>query len=406
MNTHYLQMAVIVSVVLVIVLYTYIRISYGFWFYQPVFHLYDFYSYAFPCGIVEHGMPAYTKFTNLQDIQMHSVADIQGDHRFQQFVNFVNSHFLRDADASFSPKVENVLPYFTNNKHPSFVSFYYKNELLQNATTTKLVKSKKIIGVMTTRPIQIKINSYKKEGGSFYAYYVDYLCVHKDHRKKGVAPEIIQTHYYQQRRQNSVIHANLFKREGELTGIVPLCVFPSYMYPLNYELMDGRPQDWYKNVRCSAKNLHFLMEFVKEHSLMFDITICTDLSNILDLINTENYYIEYVVDTANRESVVACYFFKKACVSIDRNKQLLTCVASIKSDALSRDQFMECFKKAMFSVRQSYTHVVVECISHNTILADEIAKYTPPFAQCPNAYFFHNFVYNTFLPHKVIVVGT
>jgi ribosomal protein S18 acetylase RimI-like enzyme len=73
-----------------------------------------------------------------------------------------------------------------------------------------LIEDKKIIGIMTSRPIHIAINNNDKDA-KFDAYYVDYLCVDKMFRKKGIAPQIIQTHEYNQRHLNKNIVVSLFR---------------------------------------------------------------------------------------------------------------------------------------------------------------------------------------------------
>ena len=54
--------------------------------------------------------------------------------------------------------------------------------------------------MITSRPLEVYINST-----CFWTYYVDYLCVHKQHRKKTIAPQLIQTHEYFQRHLNKNI---------------------------------------------------------------------------------------------------------------------------------------------------------------------------------------------------------
>ena len=97
----------------------------------------------------------------------------------------------------------------------TFISVYYKSTIIINDNLST-IPDKQLIGVMTGRPINITL----KNTPTFKAYYIDYLCVHNDYRKNGIAPELIQSHEYIQRHKNKKIHVSLFKREGTLTGIV------------------------------------------------------------------------------------------------------------------------------------------------------------------------------------------
>ena len=119
---------------------------------------------------------------------------------------------------------------------------------------------------MTTRPVQIQIKKTASSSLKMYSYYVDYLCVHKHHRNSGIAPQQIQTHYYHQRRMNPDIHVNLFKREGKLTGIVPLCVYSTYLFDTTSLGFRDNAKELpiiYKKVSCSPDSMRHLIEFMK-----------------------------------------------------------------------------------------------------------------------------------------------
>ena len=79
---------------------------------------------------------------------------------------------------------------------------------------------------MTTRPLDCLIDDKEMK-----LYYVDYLCVHKEHRKH-VALKTIYTHYVNHRNRHKNI-VFLFKREGEVTLIVPLTIYKSYIYDIS-----------------------------------------------------------------------------------------------------------------------------------------------------------------------------
>ena len=389
------------------VLYIYLKLSYGFWFYQPVFHLYDFYYYLFPCGIVEKGFPEKNKFTNLTDIVMYPIDKIQNGHLFQQFVSFIKSHYMRNNTNDYIPTVNDTIPYFLHHKHSCFITYYYNNQLLQSTIGNKIITRKQIIGVMTTRPIQIEI----KQSSSFskmYAYYVDYLCVHKKHRKNGIAPQLIQTHYYHQRRKNNIIYANLFKREGELTGIMPLCVYSSYLFDLLSVSVNNILEPNYEHMRCGTQTIDHFVNFVRNPKIknMFDINICSDLSNLIELVKTNCYFIECIVDTSNYNNIICCFIFKKTNVTIQHEKEVISCIASIRSKECSSFIFINGFKLCVRTFAKSYEYLLIEKLSHNIELCDNLCSEFIPMLTSPMAYFFHNFVHPTINSGKALIFGT
>ena len=392
---------------LVLLVYIYIRLSYGFWYYQPVFHVYDFYYYLFPCGIIDKELPEKNRYTNLTNIETLFFNHVNGTPKLTQFVNFIQVHFLRNGDNVYLPKKENVVPYFHGHNHPSFFTFYNEKQLIQDAKTNELIPHDKIIGVITARPLHIRILNGSKEA-VFYAYYVDYLCIDKAYRKKGTAPQVIQTHYYNQRHMNKKLHVDLFKREGDLTGIVPLCVYTTYgLFIGNWTKPDAMPPQ-YSLVECNKQNIRFLLDFLKANMRRhFDISITPELSNILELIKTENYYIYFLMDSSRGDGgnhIEMAYVFKKTCVKIDGH-ECISCIASIcTTDDTSR--FIQGFGLALQAIKPKYEYLLVEEISHNKKLVDEIKKSAPPNFTSSTAYFFYNFAYSVFKPERVMLLGT
>ena len=181
--------------------YIYIRTKYGFWVLQPVFHIYDFHYMLNPQGIIQHSLPEKNKYTNFKDIDTIHVSQLTSIQK-TRFFNLIKINYLRNQDNLFSPEQQNILPYFIGHNDKSFVSFYYKNENLLDLKRGAVLSDKQIIGAITSRPLNVVIN---KDHAKFRVYYVDYLVVDTLHRKKGIAPQLIQTHHYNQRHLNKNI---------------------------------------------------------------------------------------------------------------------------------------------------------------------------------------------------------
>ena len=106
------------------------------------------------------------------------------------------------------------------------------------------------------------------------------------------------------------------------------------------------------------------------------------MPNLLDLINSNNYFIYFILQTGtdNIEKIKGCFVFKKTSVFISKNQELISCIASIKDPLLKKEEYFEAFKIALGMIKLPFTH--------------------------PMAYFFHNFIFNTILANKVIILGT
>ena len=212
---------------LIILFFIYIKLKYRFWSMQPVFHFYDLYYWIKNVGIINHQLPTKNRYTNFQNIKTYECSKLT-EIQWKNITTFIRFNYLKHKDNTFSPKLKNIQNYFIGHNHPCYWSFYTVDDVLHNSKTNDIIENKKIIGLMSSRPLKCIIN-----GSSFDLYYVDYLCVDKKHRKQNIAPQIIQTHEYNQSHLNKKICVSLFKREEELTGIIPLTCYDTYCYNLN-----------------------------------------------------------------------------------------------------------------------------------------------------------------------------
>ena len=399
----YLPYILIFLIILIILIKAYIRIKYGFWAIQPVFHVYNFYYMFFPPGVIEHELPKSNKYTNFNNIQTQPYTELSTLKK-NKIVQFIQHNYLQDGDNIFKPKKDNIFPYFENHNAVSFITFYYDKTFMQDLKKDTIIEDDKMIGMITSRPIHISINkttSKLNEGQQFDAYYVDYLCVDKKHRKKGIAPELIQTHHYNQRYHNKNIIVNLFKREDELTGIVPLCVYQTYGFQVYTWTKPTLVPPPYMMTEINTKNIHLLSDYLKQTSDLFDISIYVDTSNIIELIKTNNIYV-YAV-TLNNE-IVCAYFFRKTCVFVEKDLEALSCFASINNT--NKDIFIQGFKNSFWTIAEKhfFGFAVLENISHNNIIINNLIMKTKPYIISPTAYFFYNFAYPTFQPSKTFIV--
>jgi hypothetical protein len=353
-----------------------------------------------PPGIIEECLPSKNKYTNFKDIDTIVFSHLTSIQK-QRFINLIKTHYLRNKDNIFSPNEENIAPYFIGHNDKSFVSFFYEDHCLMDSKTGNLITDRKIVGAMTSRSTHITINNGDKNA-KFRAYYVDYLCVDQLHRKKGIAPQIIQTHHYNQRHINRSIVVSLFKREDDLTGIVPMCVYSTYGFPVTTWTKPPELSGEYKLLEINSQNFRFLYDFLIEHSGQFDIVIHVETTNIIELIKTKNVFIYAVLCD---DKIQCCYFFRKSCVQIEKGLEVLSCFASISN--CESDIFIRGFKLSFWKIAADnyFGFAAIENISHNNIIIANLSLKTKPIIISPTAYFFYNFAYPTFQPEKVLIIN-
>lgn len=411
----YIPYILLCIILIIFIIICYIKIKFPFWSIQPVFHVYDLGYILFPPGIINAELPEKNKYTNLKNIQTFSFQKLDS-FEINKFIQLIRGHYLQNGQNVFVPKKENVVPYFIGHNIQSFFTFYYEDYLLRDPKQNILIKDKKIVSVMTSRPIHIiinkfdkyynqKYNSYEKPKVSteFMAYYVDYLCVDKHYRKKGIAPQMIQTHYYNQRHIQKSIHVNLFKREEDLTGIVPLCVYSTYGFHVTTWNKPPELLPMFTLLEITPHNFHYLYDFIKKNGEKFDILIYPEITNLMELLKTKNIFI-YTIMT---EDVILCaYFYRKTCSFIKSGMEILNCFASINESA-EENIFIQGFKISFWKTAEKYYFgfASIENISHNHIIIENIKIKTNPCIVSPTAYFFYNFAYPTFQSKKVFIIN-
>jgi hypothetical protein len=397
-----LYILLIISLIVIFIM-GYIRVKFGFWALQPVFHVYNLTYMIWPPGIINHDLPEKNKYTNFKNIETILYTELS-ELKINKFVNFVKKHYLQNKDNIYTPKKQNILPYFNGHNTKSFFSFYTEDTIIHDLKKGTMIDDKKIIGVITGRPLHISINNSKNnKNANFDAYYIDYLCVDKNYRKKGIAPQIIQTHHYNQSHINKNISVSLFKREDELTGIVPLCVYSTYGFHVKKWTRPIDLHSMYKLLEITEQNFHFLLDFIKNNSTNFDIVINSDISNIIELIKTKNIFI-YVI--LINDKIISAYFYRKSCTFVEKGLEVLSCFASI-NNCESEEIFIQGFKISFWKIAEKnrFGFSAIESISNNNIIINNLILKTAPLIISPTAYFFYNFAYNTFKPEKVLIIN-
>ena len=395
-------------IVIIVIFFLYVRLKYKFWALQPVFHFYDVYYWFINVGVIRKELPEKNKYVNLKNIVTKEFEKID-ELTKKQIVTLIRLNYLRNGENVFNPKKENIDSYFIGHNAKTFWSYFSEKEILIDNKTGKIIEENKIIGVMTSRPLHVKINNSKSS--SFDVYYVDYLCVNKDWRKKNIAPQLIQTHEYNQSYNNKNICVSLFKREEELTGIIPLTIYKTYCFSVKNNLIQYNELDVRIKLLTGDKlNIYYLYNFINEiikneMKKKMDIIIYPEISNIVELIESKNLFIKMLVIDGN---IVSVYMFRKTCTYIENEKEILSCIGSINGNILTNEEFIKGFKMSLWSIikdNKNFKYVTIEDISDNTCIINNICIKTYPIAISPMAYFFYNFAYNSFKSGKCVIIN-
>lgn len=369
--------AVILMIFLAFVFpFIYLKWKHPFWFIQPVYHRFNIFYWGGRPREIRKDLPEKNKYYNSE------IKFMKEKINWEDITNFVCSHFLKNDSNIYNPTVNEIEPYFKSHNFPSFVSLYFEPVHTFQSTTEK------IIGMITSRPLYIK-NLSKT------VYYVDFLCIDKEQRKKGLASQLIQTHDYHQS-HNSKTQISLFRREGTVPYIVPLVRFKCTVFSMHFWIEAKHPPK-YKIIKVTSLTMHILYDFIQKQTC--EMFIYNDIANLQELVKTNNVMIYLCLEN---DLVVSCYFFRKSC-TVFENKEILILYASLKGN-----DFIDLFKCSLtylMKTEKKFAYLCIEELGDNIIISENLKIKTTPIETINCGYYFYNFIHKQVKPKNFFMLN-
>ena len=248
-----------------------------------------------------------------------------------------------------------------------------------------------ISGFISSRKVSVSLINLH-HSCEFSIWYVDFLCIHSNQRGNGVACEIIQYHASQQDNLTSSNTISIFKREQILNNnIYSVCTFTSYYYDiLKFEMREyDKVLDMI--VPISMHNFDLFRSHIESSNFKgkWDLRIISDVSTILQLINTKNMIITAII---RKNQIMNLYCFRKTMIYLSKNNHILSCFASECNT--SRYSFYLGFVSSLKYIQgvcgsDMYKTISIENISHSNILIDRMS--TSYFTTCEMEYYLYKY---------------
>ena len=420
-NTAYLVFGTCIS--LYVLFYVGIRLRHPFWMKQPVLHHHDiFLKMKAPC-IISTDLPPKNRYVN-SEIRFRKYNDLSSYDR-THFFNLVSEHYLRSnasmgggAKEDYRPTEASIFTYFQHLTIPSFFSLYYDNVDLKDENGDLIPEKRRLVGAMTTRPLQIFLKNENSPVKEYPLYYVDWLCVHSAHRKQGIAPQIIYSHTYFQQRTWGKSAVYLFKREGKHTPIVPLTKYMTYGFDFEKGQREYGSADITKEhilvKKMLSGELNLVKNMLENIKNDFQCIIYPDDPTLKNMIKSG---LIYVFAVYMNQTPIGCVFCRNSHTYIAKNtstdkevKENTLCVeifASYFPTTINQHNVMICFDHIcdMMKTNLKCRYIVIENIAHNNLfIAGCLARQSPLF-RTPHNYYLYNFAQKTLLSDKVFIVN-
>ena len=353
------------AVFLCIVFYAYYKLKHPFWSRQPVFHFHDLHYWIYAVGQIEKNNKK-TDHPRYYDpiMKLLCIKDVNSD-TITRFVEFIQNHYAKEEGVHYSPTQENILSYLD----PNSVICYKerKNEM---------------IGCITSRSLNCFIQQSKER---FSLGYVDYLCVHKQHRGKGLAPTLIYTIYDHLKKNREQVC--LFKKEGVLAPYVPITTYYTYCF----DLEDYVPENTLLTQKIN-------------HSILYDISALLQtkfklviVPPAIQFMNMKNIHVLGIVDNAE----VDCLFFFRETFTVLDGKPAIELFASINNN-IDKSQFVMAFFGCLSHFKEKM--ILIENTADNEEIIKHLNKKVAVLFKSKTGYYFYNYVMKPLFSKDVLMI--
>ena len=423
-----IQYTILFLIVFYVLFMLYVKVKHNFWAIQPVFHSYDLHYWLKLPFIIEpgHSGKKYVNFNNTQYFALDSLKENQ--EQCTSFIQHIQKHYLREKETSYIPNKNHILSHFKPG-NSVFVLYYLDSAL---------------VGCITSRLIKTYIN-----GTNHRTFYVDYLCVHGDYRKKGVAPQLIETITYYQRKHHKNFEINLFKKEDSTHWIISLVSYYIYFYEIDRWNLSNYKEPVVRNgtalLPVNQENATLWLDFLKQQrekllnntenkiynkgntkNMKTKCFIQSDDDVLIGQINM-GVYMVYLLVQIGTNIPVACYIFKdsgtKYTMSNGNDTIGVEVQSCFKIDECDNDTFVDGFYHALFKVQQicevsekneknektnktpKYQVLLFENISDNNIVRNNfLFNKKLCCGKMPTTFYFYNYASRSVKPEEIVII--
>ena len=398
------QYILVFVIIFYIIIWAFIKIKYPFWNNQPVFHTYDYIRscYREPF-IIQHNGPYKTKYFN--DILIKTRHVDECSQTIKEITDLLQCHYLSSEYIDYIIQPKDIHAILTGQNQPSFISTYklpnYELKPTENNAGIELISKEKLVGCITSRSVTMYLRSVQKENtyNKVLMYFIDNLCVHREHDHIKISRNLLQTHDFNQRMYNKKISCSLIKKDGEpFSGIRPLIAYNTYFYTIpNKKVARMNPKYTVKEMRTN--NMEIFIDFFtvnkvfETKTMLFDIMVLTDLGNIISQIKEKLLYVYYL---QRDEDILGFYFIKDMKRHYDEKEAKtlsLTCsVQNSNDNNLFYMGFLHVLRQ-IIHINADYKMITIEDIGHNQILHQYWSRGKKSLYSIESAYYSYNYVY-------------
>jgi len=426
--------------VILFVLFIYIKLRHPFWNIQPVYHTYDFWRYFYKIPFIIHKQVSLSFSYNTKSVakfcQPSSVKTIHFidllEPQKKELTDIIQCYYKLSDNVFFTLSKNQIEKYMGYHEHPSYVSFYMNttyeipsrsnediattNPMQPDTTSTDIftnsnhspsqlhvIRNEEPVACMVSYPIYLLSPLMD---GPMISNHWDFISVKREYTKKNIQRYLIQTHEYKVRIHDPAIAISSFQKEyNSSEGVVPLVKYTNHLYILKNIHLSPLPISITIN-RIYEENKDILIEWLTDmktvssttSTFLFQFHCIPDLSTLLTLIKSNIYFVYAMKEN---EKILALYFMKDSHTYYDKIEkdgnilQLLSCIhfSTLLSPELFAIGFMHCIKDMHKHVHKKYKLVSVNDTAHNGFIVKTCDTHFIKIESTQNAFYLYNYFY-------------
>ena len=410
MNRKLLVFLVLVLFLFVLWLKFFLPSRFKFWRIQPVFLI-----YSWNCWVrlwrKEYGfiqtesiLPAQLKYINHIQVRTHLF------HQFSlkeqtEFVQFIQDHY---AAHCYSPTLQQI----ATTLGPTAVLSFFQDKPKQH---------KQLMGVISSKIVCFQSSYLEEKEMVIHLNYVDFLCVHSRFRQQGVAPTLIQTHNLHLQPLSRPL-ASIFKREGNMTAIVPLTTFNTTTFYIPTLFFNQKKRKSKVVVEIKTENdfsdLYTWIQKKKKNTLGASIMCLPEPAHLRSMVEAKVIEI-YGIKTKTNNFQTVC-FFQKDQLMMDGNKPVITVLLVLTENEDTLSFLSDCIYciRSLYFTNTSTTSTTsttsstscfflsIQELMEGELLVQQLImeEKWSVFQTSPTAFFLYNYLHPTVNANRAIIL--
>lgn len=398
LNISYIIIFFLIFSVLFAIIYCFsIKIKYPFWYLQPVCHTFTFSKKNKVLTPISN-VPIKTKFYNPNNIKTFNLQLLNEENK-KTLLDFLQCFYIDTENHYFYELTFNSFnSYFDKCIFDTLVSIYYNHSTIELEKQGKFDLQKNIIGIYFSKPILFFYNN-KNEHQNIsnnienIVFYWDFFATNPKKSTEHICRELFQTNEFNQRQIYSKYKISCFRKEIDLCGgVIPFVKFKIYTYYLdNFYPTNNNLHYNFRKITKKDFNLLNDVLFIFSKSI-FSYCILPSFDNLLQMINSNMYFIFGIFDDEKENQLMNIYIFKNNFTNYEFCGKSIECLGGINI-CNNNDIFLFGFHKCCeYFVNSDFGLLHVSCNSHLTQIIPTIPLQKKTEFDC--GFYFYNMHYN------------